>query len=495
MNCSKDGFSRRQFLASAGAAPLITAPERPNILFILMDDMAARSLSCYGNPYVKTPNLDRLASAGMRFTQAYVTPQCTPTRASLMTGQHTARNGLWHVLPGYGAPWGRVEEPRFALELPRSTFTVAKGLRSAGYATACLGKWHLSGAADGGYNSLRPAAAPAFGFDEGIEEMPKDVMAYDRGVEMLSTRAIDFIERNHRKPWFCYLSHHAIHRTLAAPQPLVDKYLAQGFPQKGLNKAVLLASMEHMDAGIGKVVRRIDELGLREKTAIVFLTDNGGIFESFSGPPERDPEGRWRLTPGESEFESTPLRAGKGFAYEGGIRVPMIVRWPGTVKAGKTESTPVHAVDLLPTLLDLAGTRAPEGHTVDGVNLAGLWRGKQKLPDRPLFWYMPLYDLNWAATPCAVMQERNYKLVEYFGDSFDSSPRPLYRIGNRLELYDLSRDVGEKQDLAATMPDRAQAMRLRLHEWIRGCGATVPGPNSRYDPAHCLEITRLRSTG
>jgi arylsulfatase A len=486
-------MNRREFLAAASALPLTGAADRPNVLFILMDDMAARSLSCYGNPYLKTPNLDRLAAEGMRFTQAYVTPQCTPTRATLMTGQYTARNRMWHVIPGYWAPWARVEEPVYATELPRSPFTVAKGMKAAGYATACLGKWHLSGAADGGYNSLRPASAPAFGFDEGVEQMPKDLMAYDRGVDLLSSRAIDFIERHRDKPWFCYLSHHAIHRVLAAPPELIAKYRAKGFPEKGLNNATLLASLEHMDAGIGRVVRRVDELGLREKTAIVFLTDNGGIHRIYNQPPERGADGKWRLTPGDPEFDSTPLREGKGFAYEGGIRVPMIVRWPGVVKAGTVEHTPVHAVDLLPTFLELAGTRAPGGHTVDGVSLARLWRGQGKLAPRPLYWYMPLYDLNWAATPCAIVREGKYKLIEYFGDSFDDSPRPMYRTGQRLELYDLDADISEKRDLAAEMPERVRAMQRGLHAWIRSCNVTVPGLNERYDESRCLQISRQKS--
>ena len=457
-----------------------------------MDDMAARSLSCYGNPYVQTPHLDRLAQEGMRFTQAYVTPQCTPTRASLLTGQYTARNGMWHVIPWYGSPWGRVKEPAFAEELPRATFTLAKGMKAAGYATACLGKWHLSPNADGGYNSLRPRAAQAFGFDEGVEQVSKEVMAYDRGVEMLSARAIDFIERNRERPWFCYLSHHAIHRALAAPPALVAKYRAKGFPETGLNNATLLASLEHMDAGIGRVVRRVDELGLKEKTAIVFLTDNGGIYESYDPVPVRDAEGRWKVRPRDSEFESTPLRAGKGFAYEGGIRVPMIVRWPGAVKAGAVETAPVHAVDLLPTLLEMAGTRAPDGHVVDGVSMTGLWRGRARPAPRALYWYMPLYDLRWLATPCAVMREGDYKLIEYFGDWIDQSREATYRLGNRLELYDLKSDIGETRNLAGSMGARVEAMRRRLHEWIRACGSPAPGLNERYDESRCLEETRRK---
>ncbi len=483
-------MTRRGFVAAAAGAQVAGAAAKPNVLLILMDDMAARSLSCYGNPYLRTPHLDRLAAEGMRFTQAYVTPQCTPTRATLMTGQYTARNRMWHVIPPYYAPYGRMEEPRYAAELARTTFTLAKGLRAAGYATGCFGKWHLSTNADGGYNSLRPGAAGAFGFDEGVEQMPKEVMAYDRGVEMLTARAIDFIERHRERPWFCYLSHHAIHRVLAAPPELVAKYRGKGFGDSGLNKAVLLASLEHMDTAIGKVLGRLGELGLAQNTVVIFLADNGGIHRTYARPEARGADGVWRLQAGEPEFDSTPLREGKGFAYEGGIRVPMIVRWPGRVGAGVMEETAVHAVDLLPTVLDIAGTRAPQGHVVDGVSLVGVWTRKAKLAARALYWYMPLYDLNWAGTPCAVMREGNDKLIEYFGDWFGEGPRPEYRVGNRLELYDLGRDIGETRNLAVERAGKAEAMRRRLHAWIRACGAVVPGENARYDAARCLEIVR-----
>ncbi|MBL8211430.1 MAG: sulfatase [Bryobacterales bacterium] len=490
-------MDRRQFLSSAAALPLAAQPNasaKPNVLLILMDDMASRTLSCYGNPHVETPHLDQLAREGMRFTQAYVTPQCTPTRATLLTGQYTARNKMWHVIPWYGAPWGRVAEPAYAEQLPRSTCTLAKGMRTAGYRTACFGKWHLSTNADGGYPSLKPEAAPAFGFDEGLAQMPKDIMAHDRGVDMLSDKAVDFIERYKDRPWFCYLSHHAIHRVLAAPPTLVAKYKAKGFPDKGLNNATLLASMEHLDTGIGRVLKCLDDLNLRQNTVVIFLTDNGGIYESYNPKPVRAAKGEWHIQPADSEFESTPLRAGKGFAYEGGIRVPLIVRWPGKVKAGTVEHTPVHAVDLLPTLLDIAGAKAPASHTVDGVSLTRLWQGRAKLPSRAFFWYMPLYDLRWLGTPCAVIRDGDYKLIESFGDYVDTQPNQpaVYRTGQRLELYNLKEDIGETRNLAASQPQRAQAMQRRLHAWIESCGSPVPGLNTHYDESRPLEETRVK---
>ena len=476
-------LTRRSLLAAPGllrAQP--HAASRPNILLILMDDMAARSLSCYGNPYVKTPHLDRLAEEGVRFTNAYATPQCTPTRASLLTGQSTARNRMWHVIPWYAYPWARVQEPDYVENLPRGAFTLAKELKAAGYATACLGKWHLTANPDGDYTALFPQGAPHYGFDRGWPRPSQELIAYDRAVDALTGSAIGFIEENRNRPWFCYLSHHAIHRALAAPPALVEKYRRQGFPETGLNNATLLASMEHMDAGIGRVLARLDEWKLRENTAVIFLTDNGGIHRSYLPVPVRQPGGGWRLKPGAFEFDSTPLREGKGFCYEGGIRVPMIVRWPERIKPGRVEETPAHVVDLLPTLFSMAGARAPEGYVLDGVNLQPLLEGRARAPQRSLYWYMPLYDIRWCGTPCAAVRHGDYKLIEYFGDSFDNAPEPNYRLGRRLELYDLKRDPGEARDLAGQMPERVQAMERDLHAWIHSCGAAVPELNPRYDP-------------
>ncbi len=475
-------------------APAVSvAPARKtNFLFILMDDMAARALSCYGNPYVRTPNLDRLAREGTRFTNAYATPQCTPTRASLLTGQYTARNGMWHVIPWYGTPWARVAEPPYREQLARETFTLAKGLRQAGYATGCFGKWHLTTGADGNYSFLNNAAATHYGFDRSLTDLPKEEMAADRAVRFLTDRAIEFIGANASRPWFCYLPHHATHRQLAAPKPLIDKYLKMGFPETGLNRAIALASMEHMDSEIGRLLAHLDATGQTARTAVIFTTDNGGIFEQYIHVPVRD-GASWRLNLNDREFESAPYRAGKGFAYEGGIRVPAIVRWPGVTPAGRVEHTPVHMVDWMPTMLEGAGAAIPKDHPVDGVSVRNLLAGKPLAP-RDLFWYMPLYDLRWAGTPCAAVRSGRTKLIEYFGDHFVPAEGGGLRYvpEGRVEMYDLADDPSEANDLAPSRAREAAALRDRLHRWIRSCGAVVPGANPRHDPARELAETRQK---
>ncbi|MCL5742494.1 MAG: sulfatase [Acidobacteria bacterium] len=483
--------TRRYFarsLAGAALAPaILRGANKPNVLFILMDDLGYPSLSCYGNKYVPTPNLDRLAGEGVRFTQAYVTPQCTPTRATLLTGQYTARNKMWHVIPGYGYPRARVEEPPFRVNLSREAFTFGKGMKAAGYATACIGKWHLTANQDGSYVGLNPAASHFYGFDtvQTPAKDPREHATGDKAVNRFTDEAIAFIERNRNQPWFCYLPHHSIHGPVAAPEALVRKYSAKGYPEKGLNNATYLAAIEHFDTAIGRLLAALDRLGQRERTMVVFLSDNGGVYRSYGPKPEGAGQGL-HMPEHETVFSNAPLRAGKGFSYEGGIRVPMIVRWPGVTRTGAVCETPVHAVDLMPTFFEAAGARVPDGYTADGVSLVPLLGGGSLRP-RPLYWYMPFYDVRWLSTPNAIVRDGDYKLIETFGDFIPEDGRQKYTIGPRLELFDLRGDPGERNNLAGRMPDRAARMSKQLHEWIRSTDSAVPGLNPNYDPAHALD--------
>jgi arylsulfatase A-like enzyme len=473
-------------LAALGAGG---SPKRPNILFILTDDQGWPTLGCYGNTRVPTPHLDALAREGMRFTDAYVMPQCTPTRAALLTGQHTARNGLWHVIGWYGYPWAPLREPAFAETLPRETFTVAKGLKAAGYATACLGKWHLSTTADGSYLGLKPEAAHYFGFDYApAPPNPRYNQQGDKGVNWLTDQAIGFMEKHRQEPWFIYLAHHTIHGPVVAPTETVAKYRAQGAPETGLHNATYLAAIETLDTSIGRLLRRLDELKLRDNTMVVFLSDNGGIYERYN--PKSFTEGSGaieQLQVDLREFRNAPLRAGKGSQYEGGIRVPCLVRWPGVVQPGSVSDTPVHVVDWLPTLLEAAGGRVPAEHKVDGVSLAPLLRGGSLAP-RDLCWYLPFYELRWGATPCAVIRAGDWKLVEYFGDWFD--PQGCFVPGHRRELFNLREDIGETTNLADKQPQKAGELSERLYAWMKSIPVGVPGPNPHHDPKRSLRETR-----
>ena len=466
----------------------VAAADRPNILFILTDDQGWTTLGCYGNRLVPTPHLDRLAAEGVRFTDAYVMPQCTPTRAALFTGQHTARNRMWHVIPWYGTPAAPVREPAFCENLPRETFTVAKGLKAAGYATGMAGKWHLTANEDGHYMWLKAEAAAYYGFDFSAPQCPRNQNEGDKQVDYLTDQALGFIERSRARPWFFYLAHHTIHAKVSAPETLVAKWRAKGAPESGLHNATYLAAIEHLDASVGRLMKGLDTLGMREKTLVVFLSDNGGVYQCYDIKPFTEGAGtdkQLRVTL--EEFSNIPLRAGKGSPYEGGIRVPCLVRWPGTVKPGTVNDTPVHVVDWMPTLFEVAGASAPSTHPADGVSLLPLLRGGSLAP-RSLYWHLPLYDLRWGATPCAVIRERDWKLIDYFGDAFDVDGS--YCPGARTELFNLRSDLGEKDNLAAKEPDKVRALKSSLRAWLHGLDAEIPGSNPNYDPKRPLKEVR-----
>lgn len=473
------------FLASLDAR----AASRPNILFILTDDQGWSTLGCYGSKQVPTPHLDRLAAEGMRFTDAYAMPQCTPTRATLMSGQHTARNGMWHVIPWYGLPWARVAEPAYREQFPREAPSLPKMLRLSGCRTGMAGKWHLTSGEDGDYAALKAAAADYYGFDHVAPRGPGSQNEGDKWVDHLTDDAIAFIrdEKDPETPWFYYLAHHTLHGVVSAPPELVKKHRDAGAPETGLHNATYLAAIEHLDNSVGRLMAALDETGQKENTLVVFMADNGGVDAVCDLPAAAD--GSQPLTIKTHEFDNAPLRSSKGSPYEGGIRVPCLVRWPARVKPGQVNDTPVHIVDWLPTLIEAAGASAPEGYPLDGVSLLPLLSGKS-IPARPLYWYVPLYDLRWAATPCAVVRDGDWKLIEYFGDSFDENLR--YRPGNRIEMFNLRDDLGETRDLAATDPDRAGKLRAQLRAWIESIPAIIPGENPHFDPAKMLQESRIK---
>lgn len=469
--------------------------DQPNILIVLTDDQGWPTLGCNGGQVVSTPHLDRLAAEGVRFTDAYVTSQCTPTRATLLTGQYTARHGLWHVLPWYGYPRARMTEPAFAEGFPRDTFTIATGLRDAGYTTGVMGKWHLTSNEDGNYMGLHPAAAGHYGFDHAPPILSRDVFrpGADRGVNQLTEQAIDFIRENRDRPWFCFLSHHMIHGEVVAPDELVERYRRKGFDDDGPNRAVYLAGLKHIDDSIGRLMSALEDVGEAHKTMVIFLSDNGGIDQRYDFrklPSPHPPQPQFDVDV--REYDNAPLRAGKGSVYEGGVRVPMIIRWPGHGQRGSVIDTPVHAIDILPTAMDVAGAAAPPDNVLDGRSLRRLIATgqDQRLTDRPIFQYYPFYDLRWGLTPCASVRRGNHKLIEFFGDRVDEQGR--YQPDHRIELYDLRHDKGESNDLSESAPELVASLLQELHGWMDGIDAEFPVKNPRHAPGRAFEETRAR---
>lgn len=421
------------------ALAALPAPERPNIVFILADDLGINDLGCYGRAEHETPRLDRLAAEGTRFTCAYVAqPICSPSRAAILTGQAPARLHLTTYLPGRpDAPSQKLLHPNMRQELPLETVTLAERLRTAGYATACIGKWHLGGAGFGpeaqGFNVVQAGQANTH---PGAEEGGKG--EYD-----LTRHGLAFIEANRERPFFLYLAHTTPHIPLGAKPELVETYRDTFNP-------TYAAMMRTLDETVGQVLDRLETLGLTERTLVVFTSDNGGlhVLESADSPATHN----------------TPYRAGKGFLYEGGLRVPLIVRWPGSVPAGRVVDDPVINTDWTPTLAELA--RADGSETPDGISLAGALGG-EPVPPRPFFWHFPHYT-NQGGRPGGAVREGRWKLIV----PYDTATQ---------ELYDLSTDPAESHDLAVAEPVRAAEMHRRLDQWKRLVQAQENKPNPKFD--------------
>ncbi|RMG64294.1 MAG: hypothetical protein D6722_16990 [Bacteroidetes bacterium] len=448
-------------------------PEQPNILLIFVDDMSWGSLPPYGKDYLDMPHLEKLAADGMLFTDAWVTPQCTPTRASLLTGQATARNRMWHVIGPYGHPYAKLSEPEYLEQLPRDTYTLGKALQDNGYTTGIFGKWHLSNDETGYYTYLLEPGREAYGWD--YSNPQTDPTEYQnrpgKGVEMLTQEAMDFMSRAvaEGKPFFAYLSQHAMHSRVVTPDTLVEKYLRQGWPRQEIqvdrvhwgSNADYLGLLDYLDQSIGQLEAHLTELGITDNTVVIFLTDNGGEDEYF---------------------DNYPLRYGKGTPYEGGIRVPFIVKWPGQVPAGVQNTLPVQVADLYPTLVALAGGKMQQAHEVDGVDLSGVLTRGESLDRESLYGYMPLYDLLWGASPAAIIRQGDYKLIHYFGDWFDVEDSMAYHPEAKTELFNLKTDIGERHDLSEVEPERTAVMRQELLDWLVRMEVDLPTPNPRYNP-------------
>lgn len=429
-------------LMLAAAAP----PPPPNVVFVLADDLGVNDLGCYGRADHRTPHLDALAKAGTRFTAAYAAcPVCSPTRAALMTGKSPARLHLTTFLPGRpDCPTQKLLHPTILQQLPLDEVTLAEHLKARGYATGCFGKWHLGG------KGFMPKDQGFDEFDAGRPNTPPTATEGGKGEYALTATACDFLTRNRDRPFFLYLAHNNPHIPYAAKPALLAR-------NAGAFEPTYAAVVETLDDAVGVLLAKLDELGLRGNTLVVFTSDNGGLHV---------PEGGHRTI-----THNTPCRAGKGFLYEGGIRVPCLVRWPGTVPAGRVAADPVVTTDWLPTLLELAGAPVPAG--LDGASFAAVLRGGTRPPPR-LHWHLPHYT-NQGSRPGGAVRDGDWKYVEHYEDGAG-------------ELYDLAADPGEGSDLAARNPAKAAALRRGLADWRAAVGAQVNAPNPAFDPARHREL-------
>ena len=427
-------------------------PRPPNVILILMDDMGWRDVGFTGNTFAETPHIDALARKGLVFRQAYASaPNCAPTRACLMSGQYPPRHGIYTVVDPRqpaGSAWHKLVASHSESDLATDVVTIAESLRSGGYATGFFGMWNLGRGRSG------PVTPGGQGFETVVfpETIQFDKDAYfDAAGNYLSDRLTDevlaFAEKNRGRPFFAYLADHAVHAPYDPKPDLLAKYekkAARGNDRR--DDPAHAATVEAVDQNVGRIIAALDRLKITDDTVVVFTSDNGG-------------------TP---QF-TAPLRGSKGQLYEGGIRVPLVVAWPGLGKPGGTCDEPVSSVDLYPTLLELAGVGRPEGQVLDGVSLVPVLRG-MALPERPrLFWHFPCYV--GRATPSSAVREGDYKLIEFFEDS------------GHVELYNLRADPNEERDLAASQPARAKALAQTLRVWQQETHAAIPrDANPAYDP-------------
>jgi arylsulfatase A len=447
------------------APPANAAAPRLNVVVVLADDLGWADLGCYGSTFHRTPALDRLAKQGLRFTDGYAScPVCSPTRAALMTGKVPARLGLTDWLPGRA---DRPDQPLLRPELPQQLAleetTLAEAFKAAGYATGHIGKWHLGGK---GFEPTRQGFDVNIAGDQtgtprsyfapfrnkqgvmpGLDKAPEGEYLTDR----LAAEAERFLETNKDRPFFLYLPHHAVHTPLRAKADYVKKYSPKALPGKQSN-AIYAAMLESLDDAVGRVMAKLDELRLADRTIVVFTSDNGGLATQ---------EG-----PNTPATINAPLREGKGWLYEGGIRVPFLVRWPGVVKAERASPVPVVTHDLYPTLLEACGVEVKE--KVDGVSLVSLLRGEGEPKREALYWHYPHYA-NQRSRPGGAVRAGKWKLIESYED-------------NRRELFDLSKSVGEHRNLAAEQPEVVKRLAGQLDAWRREVGAKMPRPNPDYVP-------------
>jgi len=431
------------------------AAKTPNILFIMADDLGWMDLACQGNKLVETPNLDRLAKHGMRFTDAYAAaPVCSPTRCAVLTGQAPARIGLTTHLPGMYFPKDNRPQPAvLTKQLSKDYVTIAERMREAGYKSAFLGKWHIASSIGKG-GKVAPELSPiGQGFDINIGGTsyggPPSFFSPYRNAELkngpegeylpnrLVDETINFISINKSNPWMTHLWFYTVHWPMQAPENLLEKYEARKGP--GLNDTRYGAMIEAMDIAIGRLLKALDEMGESKETLLIFTSDNGG----FAGVSD-----------------CRPLRESKGHLYEGGIRVPMIVRWPDKVKAGTLCNTPVISMDFYPTFLEIANLN-PGKQPIDGESLVPLFKQTGELKRKAIYFHYPNYAWHMDNRLGSVIREGDWKLIRNYDD-------------NSLELYNLPMDISEKKNVANQNPKLAARLNQKLGNWLKATSAPMP---------------------
>lgn len=447
----------------------------PNVVLFLADDLGWTGLGCFGSDLYETPHLDRLAASGMKFTSAYsACTVCSPTRASVMTGMYPARLHLTDFIAGQNRPFARLRIPDWTPGLDGKYVTIAEALQSKGYRTAHVGKWHLSPRT----GSVAGTPPRAQGFDVSSDSppgtkgyrLPPDhtSKAGTRYLtDWLTDRACEFVDESSDKPFFLYFAYHVPHTPIQGREELVEYFSGKVDADAVHKNPVYAAMVASLDISVGRVLDRLDRQGIADNTVVIFTSDNGGLTQRYGKH--------------DGFTENLPLRRGKGSAYEGGVRVPTIIRWPGVTAAGSSCDEPIMTIDYYPTLLEIAGAAGIESHNrnVDGLSITGLLRDPTAELNRKLYWHYPHYHAG-GDSPYSAIRDGHDRLIEFHED-------------NSLRLYDLSQDIGEQHDLSTARPERAAQLRAALHKWRASIGAQMPTPNPDFDPKRATELARRRN--
>ncbi|MGE3315422.1 MAG: sulfatase [Planctomycetaceae bacterium] len=468
-------------LTSFAVGPLQAAETRPNIILIFADDLGWKDVGFNGSDFHETPHLDRLAKDGMVFSAGYAAAgNCAPSRACLISGNYTPRHHVYAVMStdrGPKASQRLIPVPN-KRSLEREHVTVAEAMKSAGYATGHFGKWHL-----GSKSGSKPTQQ---GFDvsfdssgegeieEGAEGNRKGPPSDPKGVFTLTTKALEFIESNKSRPFFCYLAHHAIHTPLQARPESLAKFKAKS-PGAQHRQPLYAACLYDLDASVGLLLKKLNEMGLEKNTLVVFTSDNGGTSKS----------------------SQEPLRGNKGCYYEGGIREPFIVRWPGVVRPGSRSDVPAINVDLFPTFLAAAGAAVPDGKVLDGESLMPLLRGEGALSRSSIFWHFPGYlndpvirgreldiKTGFRSRPVSVIRKGDWKLHLYHEEWQLDGGQKKIETNNAVELYNIATDIGERNNVALTNKAKRDELLEELLAWFKSTSARIPTDrNPAFDPA------------
>ena len=431
----------------------------PNVVMIIADDLGWSQIGCYGSSFYKTPNIDKLAKSGIKFTNAYSAASiCSPTRAAIMTGKYPARLDLTDFIPGNTPKNKPLLTPEdWQKYLPLKELTIAEKMESSGYSTGFYGKWHLS------KEKLPPESLshnPKMqGFNESfVTYKPSSNLIQQwqmenndfHNVDTITKSGLEFLDQNQKSPFLLILSHNTIHDPLIESEKLIDKYANKIGSDKEENNPVIGAMIETLDKSIGEIINKLKILDLFDNTLLIFCSDNGGKHKHAL---------------------QTPFKKGKGWLYEGGIRVPLIISWPKKIKKPFISNLMTSSIDFLPTILQVTNSNLDSKNEHDGIDISSIFSNQTKIINREeLFWHYPHYHNGSGMKPASAIRWKNYKLIEWHEAT-------LLNKDNQIELYDLTVDPAESNNLSSKIPDIAIKLRNKLRDWINEVDAKMPQVN------------------